>query len=134
MKMVELNQWFSGYLGKLKKRHVWRSRWGDYKVLDYTEHGDGGIMSLTKRLFIKSKQSISYQTHAIRDEIWTIVDGNGDLLIDGHVRYVKRGDVAYICKGQKHAIRAISDLRLIEVQIGTELSESDIVQLDWKWK
>ncbi|HQK54635.1 MAG TPA: mannose-1-phosphate guanylyltransferase, partial [Sedimentibacter sp.] len=45
---------------------------------------------------------------------------------DGHNRNIKRGDVVYISKGQKHAIRAVSDLSVIEVQIGNELFESDI--------
>jgi len=61
------------------------------------------------------------------------VDGTGDLLIDGHIRNVKRGDVAYITKGQKHAIRATTDLRFIEVQIGEELVETDIEHLEWEW-
>ena len=106
--------------------------WGEYKVLDYVVYGDG-TSSLTKSLFIKAGKSISYQSHAIRDEIWTIVDGTGDLLIDGHIRNVRRGDVAYITKGQKHAIRATSDLRLIEVQIGVELVETDIERYNWQW-
>jgi len=108
-------------------------RWGEYKVLDYTVYGDG-TSSLTKSMFINAGKSISYQSHAIRDEIWTIVDGTGDLLIDGHIRNVKRGDVAYITKGQKHALIATTDLRMIEVQIGVELVESDIERYAWKWK
>jgi mannose-1-phosphate guanylyltransferase len=121
------------YVEKIHQRPMYEEReWGEYKVLDYVAYGDG-TSSLTKSLYIKAGKSISYQSHAIRDEIWTIVDGTGDLLIDGHVRNVRRGDVAYIVKGQKHAIRAITDLRLIEVQIGLELVETDIQRYDWKW-
>ncbi|MGI6491991.1 MAG: cupin domain-containing protein [Pelotomaculum sp.] len=71
----------------------------------------------------------------MRDEIWTILEGTGDLLIDGHVRNVRRGDVAYITKGQKHALRAHGgcDLHFIEVQIGTELAETDIERFEWEW-
>ena len=36
--------------------------------------------------------------------------------------------------GQKHAVRAITNLQIIEVQAGTELIEEDIVRLDWEWK
>ena len=69
----------------------------------------------------------------MRDEIWTIIDGTGDLVIDGHVRNVRRGDVAYITKGQKHAMRAVTDLEFIEVQIGKTLIEEDIERLEWTW-
>ncbi|SFH87610.1 sugar phosphate nucleotidyltransferase [Pisciglobus halotolerans] len=108
------------------------SGWGEAKVLDYVDYEDGKS-SLTKSLFIKSGESLNYQEHAVRDEIWTIVDGIGDIVIDDHVRNVRRGDVAYIMKGQKHSIKAITDLRLIEVQIGNELTESDVKELEWVW-
>lgn len=121
------------YVDNIVQRPMYEeSCWGEYKVLDYAAYGDG-ISSLTKSLFIKAGKSISYQTHAFRDEIWTIVDGTGNLIIDDYIRKVKRGDVAYITKGQKHAIYAKTDLRLIEVQIGKELVESDAVQLEWDW-
>lgn len=107
-------------------------RWGEYKVLDYMTHEDG-MKSLTKHLAIRAGQSISYQRHLMRDEIWTVIDGTGDLVIDGHVRNVRRGDVAYITKGQKHAMRAVTDLEFIEVQIGKTLVEEDIERLEWEW-
>jgi len=122
------------YVESIHQRPMFEERrWGEYKVLDYVAYSDGKS-SLTKSLHIKAGKSISYQSHAIRDEIWTIVDGTGDLLIDGHVRNVRRGDVAYITKGQKHAIYATTDLRMIEVQIGVELIEEDIEHYDWKWE
>lgn len=118
------------YVDKIIQRPMYEEkRWGEYKVLDYTSYCDGSL-SLIKHMFIKAGGKISYQVHKVRDEIWTIVDGIGDLVIDGHVRNVKRGDVAYIAKGMKHAIKANSDLHIIEVQIGTELSESDIERFD----
>lgn len=107
-------------------------RWGEYKVLGYDTFGDD-TFSLTKHMLIKSGKEISYQSHTIRDEIWTIVDGTGYLVIDGHVRNVRRGDVAYITKGTKHAIKAMSDLHFIEVQIGSDLSEADIERFEWNW-
>lgn len=122
------------YVDNIHQRPMYEERqWGEYKVLDYVAYRDG-TSSLTKSLFIKAGSSISYQSHTIRDEIWTIVDGSGDLLIDGNVRNVKRGDVAYIAKGQKHSIKALTDLSIIEVQIGLELTESDIERHDWEWK
>lgn len=108
------------------------SGWGEAKVLDYVDYNDGKS-SLTKSLFIKAGECLNYQEHSVRDEIWTIVDGVGDIVIDGHVRNVRRGDVAYITKGQKHSIKAVTDLRFIEVQIGNELTESDVKELEWIW-
>ncbi len=121
------------YINDISKRPMYEeSGWGEYKVLDYVEYDDGNS-SLTKSLFIKAGESLNYQEHAVRDEIWTIVDGIGDIVIDGHVRNVRRGDVAYITKGQRHSIKAMTDLRVIEVQIGNELVETDAKNLEWTW-
>jgi len=107
-------------------------RWGEYKVLEYNTFSENQ-RSLTKRLRINTGLNISYQSHQLRDEIWTFIEGTGELVLDGHVRNVRRGDVAYITKGMKHAIRAIQDLYIIEVQIGEELTEEDIERFDWDW-
>lgn len=106
--------------------------WGEYQVIDYTQYGDGSS-SLTKSVTVKAGECLKYQEHAVRDEIWTIVNGVGDIVIDGHVRNVRRGDVVYIMKGQRHSVLAVTDLRLIEVEIGTELVESDAVNTEWIW-
>ena len=108
-----------------------RRGWGEYKVLDYKVNGDKN--TLTKEIIIDPGQHISYQRHKHRSEIWTFTDGEGELILDGESRKVGRGDVAVITAGMKHAIRAISQLHIIEVQIGDELTEEDIERLDWEW-
>ncbi len=122
------------YVEGLDNRPMYEERrWGDYKVLDYCKYSDD-MKSLTKHMTILKGNGVSYQSHKYRDEIWTIVDGTGDLLIEGHIRNVRRGDVAYITKGQKHALRATTDLHFIEVQIGEELIEEDIEKFEWDWE
>lgn len=122
------------YVETLEARPMYEERrWGEYRVLDYTQYEDKS-KSLTKHLMIEKGKSISYQCHLHRDEIWTIVDGEGKLLIDGEVRKVRRGDVAYIVAGQKHALFATKDLHFIEVQIGKELIEDDIERFEWNWE
>jgi len=118
-----------------KQRPMYEKRvWGEYKVLDYCIHDDGNN-SLTKHLVIKPGQHISYQRHAHRTEIWTFTEGLGKLIIDGKITDVKRGDTVVITAGTCHAIMADeqTDLHIIEVQIGDELTEEDIERLDWDW-
>jgi len=106
--------------------------WGEYKVLDYNNQSDGEN-SLTKHLLIKAGQHLSYQRHKHRSEIWTFISGKGRLIIDDEVREVSRGDHVYIRPGVKHAIEAKEgvNLHIIEVQIGSELTEEDIERFDW---
>lgn len=110
-----------------------RRGWGEYRVLNY-KTCDDGQNSLTKELVISVDQHISYQKHQHRTEIWTFTEGTGELILDNEVKIVKRGDVAVIEPGMKHAIKAVNgDLHIIEVQIGDELTEDDIERLEWNW-
>ena len=79
--------------------------WGEYQVLDYRIQADGQNF-LTKHLIITPGQHISYQRHQHRSEIWTFVDGVGQLILDGEVKPVCRGEMAFIKPGTKHAIKA----------------------------
>lgn len=121
------------HVDKLSPRPMYEERrWGSYRVLDSTTYSDG-YKSLTKVLQLKSGRFISYQIHNNREEMWTIVDGEGIVVIDGQRRNVSRGDVVAIKKGQKHAIKALSDLQIVEVQMGDHLVEEDIIRFDWEW-
>lgn len=62
------------------------------------------------------------------------MDGSGKLVLDGKVTDVKNGDVVYIHKGQKHAVKAVTDLHFVEVQMGDRLIEEDIERFDFDWK
>jgi mannose-1-phosphate guanylyltransferase len=121
------------YADKLTRRPMYEERrWGEYKVIDTIEFPDGH-KALTKQLVIRAGKNISYQVHHHRDEVWTFIDGEGLLVLDDVVTKVTRGDVINIKKGVRHAVRAISDLRFIEVQSGDMLIEEDIDRFDWKW-
>ena len=117
----------------MEERLLYEKRqWGEYHVLHERVFPDG-IGILTKELVIESGKSISYQRHFHRDEYWTIVDGEGEIIIDGVRKPVKRGDTAIIKKLQLHTIKATSALTIIETQIGDLLSEDDIQRLPFTW-
>ena len=117
----------------IDKRPMYEERrWGEYKVIDYIEFPDG-FCALTKQLTLRSGCSISYQRHSCRKEIWTFINGEGEVVLDGERKSVKRGDVIHIPQGKFHALRAITPLTLIEVQQGSNLVEEDIEQFDREW-
>lgn len=109
-----------------------KREWGEYQVLDYNVK-DNGENTLTKRLIIKPGHHISYQRHRHRTEMWTIVEGTGLLIIDGAISEISRGDTACIMPEVKHAVKAVSELHIIEIQLGDELTEEDVERLEWDW-
>jgi mannose-1-phosphate guanylyltransferase len=120
------------YVENIKLRPMFEERsWGWYKVLNYSKYETNEV--LTKKLMIKAGENISYQFHHHRDEIWTIVSGQGIFLLNGSLTSVKPNDVLQISQGDKHCIKANSDLEIIEVQIGSVLREDDIERLAVTW-
>ena len=119
---------------RLSERPLYEERrWGTYRVLNQVQFPDGHLV-LTKELVIRKGRNISYQKHSHRDEVWTFFDGKGILVIDGHARIVMRGDTVHIKSGTMHAVKAIENLSMIEVQSGDMLKEEDILRFDLDWQ
>ena len=108
-------------------------RWGTYRVLDDSEYADGHH-SLTKSITLKEGKNISYQIHHHRSEVWTFVEGEGILVLDGEEKHVKAGDTVVIPVEHFHAIKAVTQLTFIEVQNGYPLIEEDIERFEYEWQ
>ena len=118
------------YMKNLDARSMYEERrWGKYKVLGFGE-SQNGHKYLTKLLTFNDGCFISYQRHKFRDEVWTLVNGCGILTLDGVSREVKQGDVIHIKAGQLHSIKSVRSMQIIEVQLGTALTEDDIERFD----
>ncbi|MBD5311283.1 MAG: cupin domain-containing protein [Bacteroides sp.] len=121
------------FANRLKRRPMYEERrWGTYRVIDFVEYPDG-FSTLTKRLILNPGASISYQEHACRDEVWTFIDGEGEIVLDGERKRVNRGMTVYIPKGMRHALRAVTPLSFIEIQTGSNLVETDITRYPFEW-
>ncbi|KPV39333.1 sugar phosphate nucleotidyltransferase [Alicyclobacillus ferrooxydans] len=108
-------------------------RWGSSRVLDYQKLDDGSEV-LTKCIDILPGRHITYQRHSKRTEVWTVVEGRGQLVLGTNVVEVSAGDVVKIYPNQWHAIFALSGLQVIEVQRGEELVEEDIERRFKGWE
>lgn len=122
------------YADRLQRRPMYEERrWGEYKIIHNTTFADG-FQSLTKQLTVKAGRSISYQLHRQRNEVWTFMDGEGLVVIEGCVKRVKRGDTICIPQECRHGIMAVTDLTLMEVQSGAYLEDDDIERFEWSWE
>ena len=122
------------YADQLITRPMYEERrWGTYKVLDAVTYKDGRE-SLTKTITLNPGKHISYQVHHHRKEVWTVVEGEGEFVLDGERKAVHPNDVLVIPVGHSHAIKAgPKGLTFIEVQIGSPLIEEDIERFDYQW-
>lgn len=93
--------------------------WGSYKVINVEKE------SLTILITLNEGHSMNYHSHKNRDEVWVVIEGKGTVIIDESKRSVTVGDVITMKAGCKHTINAKSFLKLIEVQLGKDISISD---------
>ncbi|MGN0243002.1 MAG: sugar phosphate nucleotidyltransferase [Lachnospiraceae bacterium] len=93
--------------------------WGSFRVLDVEK------ASMTIKVTLNAGHSMNYHSHKQRDEVWTVISGTGRAVVDGHEENVKAGDVITMAAGQRHTVFADTELKLIEVQLGEEISVHD---------
>lgn len=93
--------------------------WGTYTVLDVQEN------SMTIRVCLDAGTHMNYHSHEHRDEVWTIVSGEGRTIVDGMEQKVSAGDVITMQAGCRHTVIADTELKIIEVQLGKEISVHD---------
>lgn len=103
--------------------------WGSYTVLSESE--SNGYHYLVKEIAIAPLQSISLQSHKLRDETWRIVSGNGIMELENSSFTVdKNSRPIFIKVGEKHRITNDNDeewLIFVEIQFGT-CREEDIIR------
>ncbi len=108
------------YVDKLENRVMYAEKsWGSFRVLDIEKD------SMTIKVILNKGHKMNYHSHDFRDEVWTITKGEGRTIVDGMENKVKPGDVITMARGCKHTIIADSELELVEVQLGDNISVLD---------
>lgn len=96
--------------------------WGEYKVLDVED------TSMTIKVTLRKGNQMNYHSHERRDEVWTIISGIGMANVNGRIFELHAGDTIKLPVGCKHTIYAQTDLELIEVQSGENISVDDKIK------
>lgn len=100
--------------------------WGSYRVLDVEED------SMTVKVTLNPGHKMNYHSHEKRDEVWTVLSGNGKTIVDGMEQPVKVGDVVTMAADCRHTVLAGEHgLQLMEVQLGTEINVADKKKYEW---
>jgi len=93
--------------------------WGSFRIMDVEKE------SLTIKVTLNPGHKMNYHSHEFRDEVWTVIYGEGRAVIDGEERRVKAGDVLRMPAGCRHMLLADTELQVIEVQLGKDISVQD---------
>ena len=116
----EQSSYIKPFVDKLDQQIMFAEKsWGSFRVLDVEEE------SMTIKVILNPGHKMNYHSHKNRDEVWVVTSGNGHTIVDGMEQEVSAGDVITMQAGCRHTVIADTELKLIEVQLGKEISVHD---------
>ena len=122
----EQSSYIKPYVDKISQQIMFAEKsWGSFRVLDVEEE------SMTIKVTLNPGHKMNYHSHERRDEVWNVIAGKGKTIIDGKEQEIRAGDVIRMPAGCRHTIIADTELKVIEVQLGREISVQD--KHKWEW-
>ena len=99
--------------------------WGTFDRFTHNE------ACTVKIITVDPGQRLSLQRHLHRDEMWQVLDGLVDVVIDGHTTVVGCGGRVWVPRTTTHRIgnASATPARVLEIAFG-EFDENDIERLD----
>ena len=116
----EQSSYIKPYVDRIDQQIMFAEKsWGSFRVLDVEDE------SMTIKVTLNAGHQMNYHSHERRDEVWNVISGNGRSIVDGMEQPVRAGDVVPMQAGCRHTLIADTELKVIEVQLGREISVHD---------
>lgn len=116
----EQSSYIKPFVDKYEQQVMFAEKsWGSFNVLNIDDK------SMTIKVTLNEGHRMNYHSHEHRNEVWVVTSGIGTTIIDGMKQNVSAGDVITMAKGVRHTIIANTELKLIEIQLGTDISVHD---------
>ena len=114
------SSYMKSYVDEFNQQVMYAEKsWGSFTVLDIQDD------SMTIRINLMPGHRLHYHSHEHRDEVWTVVSGQGRVVIDDTETVVKSGDIITMEIGCKHTVIADTEMSIIEVQLGSDIDVHD---------
>jgi mannose-1-phosphate guanylyltransferase len=116
----EQSSYIKPFVDKIDQQIMFAEKsWGSFRVLDVQEE------SLTILVTLNPGHQMNYHSHEHRDEVWTVVSGEGHTVVNGMKQKIKQNDVITMEAGCRHSVMADTEMKIIEVQLGKDISVND---------
>lgn len=116
----EQSSYIKPFVDKFEQQVMFAEKsWGSFKVIDVETE------SMTIKVTLNAGHSMNYHSHRNRDEVWVVISGEGRTIVDGMEQKVKAGDVITMSAGCRHTVMAQTELKLVEVQLGSDINVHD---------
>ena len=116
----EQSSYIKPFVDKIDQQIMFAEKsWGSFRVLDVEDE------SMTIKITLNPGHRMNYHSHARRDEVWTVISGSGYAVVDGVKTAVQAGNVVKMPAGSRHTIVADTELKVMEVQLGRDITVHD---------
>ena len=116
----EQSSYIKPFVDKFEQQIMFAEKsWGSFQVIDVEAE------SMTIKVTLNPGHGMNYHSHRNRDEVWVVISGEGKTIVDGMEQKVKAGDVITMSAGCRHTVLAETELKLIEVQLGSDINVHD---------
>ena len=116
----EQSSYIKPFVDKYEQQIMFAEKsWGNFKVMDVESE------SMTIKVTLNPGHSMNYHSHRNRNEVWVVISGQGRTIVDGMEQKVSAGDVVTMAAGCRHTVFADTELKLIEVQLGENITVQD---------
>ena len=116
----EQSSYIKPFVDRIDRKVMFAEKsWGSFRVIDI------GAESLTIKVTLNPGHRMNYHSHKNRNEVWVAISGKGCTIVDGMEQEIQAGDVLTMEAGCRHTVIADTELQLIEVQLGKEISIHD---------
>ncbi len=116
----EQSSYIKPFVDKIDQQIMFAEKsWGSFRVLDIEDK------SLTIKVTLNPGNKMNYHSHKNRDEVWVCIAGQGKTIVDGMEQEFTVGDVVTMQAGCRHTVFAVTELQLIEVQLGEDINVQD---------
>lgn len=124
----EQSSYIKPFVDKYEQQVMFAEKsWGSFNVLNIDDK------SMTIKVTLNEGHRMNYHSHEHRNEVWVVTSGTGTTIIDGMKQNVSAGDVITMAKGVRHTIIANTELKLIEIQLGTDISVHDKLKFELEY-
>lgn len=123
----DASSYIKPYVESIDQRVMYKEKsWGEFRVLNE------GKNAMSIKLNIRSGRSMSYHCHHNRDEVWIVLSGKGMVTVGERTKMAGVGDVVELPAGVRHSIEAVTDMEVMEIQLGEGVSDSDVERFEFQ--
>lgn len=120
------------YVDQIENRPMFEEKiWGNYCIVD-AQMIDGESV-ITKSITLNAGKYLDYKVHKKASSVWMITKGSGIVILNDKKILVEVGKVIEIQEGDRYGIKAITGMRMMEIQRNAEMQDMDVEIIEYDW-